>query len=354
MTVGEIELMKARTSEKALATHPKDLMSLQPDALREGFKQVTALVTGGFGFVGFNLCLDLQARGYNIVTVDNRLTESPLKVSWSKDWQHYHRSILNSTLEDCIKDVDVVFHLAVVSLPETFERPDYSLEVATHGTFRVLEAVHKAGAFFVYVSSSEVYGDGSVPMAETQNFRPTTLYGAGKAAGELITESYAKMNHLRDRYLIIRPTNCYGPHAREDKHATIITKLLRSMIFNQEMTVYGDGKQTRDFMHVSDTVDGIITAYENREKLALHPTVNLCTGKETSLNKLIELCWDAVKAEDREPMGQIVYAEQPRKGDVRRMWLDPWYTHRVLGWKSKIALKEGLRDYVKWLVEKHE
>jgi len=321
----------------------------------------TALVTGGLGFVGLNLCSELHRRGYNVKTVDNRLdlpnSFTPKGITTANHtipWEHSHRSILNCLPISMLQDVDVVFHLAVVSLPETFEKPDYGLEVSVHGTLRVLRVAHEAGAFFVYVSSSEVYGDGSVPMAEGQCPRPTTMYGVGKTAGEYVVEAYAKMNHLRDRYLIIRPTNCYGPYAREDKHATIITKLLRSLIFNEVMSIYGDGKQTRDFMHVSDTVDGIITAYENREKLALHPTVNICTGKETSLNKLVELCWDAVNEEGVDPMGQIHYEEETRKGDVRRMWLDPWYAREMLGWKSKIALKEGLRDYTRWLVKEHE
>lgn len=309
----------------------------------------TALVTGGLGFVGTNLSNELFTRGYKVIAVDNRFT--PGGYGENRVW----RNILDDdTLTELMVDVDVVFHLAVVCLPETFLKPDYGLEVSVHGTLRTLRACHKTKTFFVYISSSEVYGDGGVPMAETQPFRPTTLYGAGKAAGEMVTEAYAKTHNLRDRILIIRPTNCYGPHAREDKHATIITKLLRSMIFNEAMTIYGDGKQTRDFMHVSDTVDGIITAYENREKLVLHPTVNICTGNETNLEQLIKLCWQAVHEENIDPMGEITYDKKPRKGDVRRMWLSPWYAQQMLGWKSKIGLAEGLRDYVRWLVKEHE
>ena len=314
----------------------------------------TALVTGGAGFVGTNLCLELKKRGYHVKCLDNNYKDR-LPFMEKSDIEIHHKDVLDGWLQiyKAAKDSDVVIHLAVMCLPLTFKYPQQSMMVAVHGTYNVLKAAHKAGAFFVYVSSSEVYGSYTTPMSEALPLKPSTLYGAGKAAGELVTEAYAKLHNLRDKYLIVRPFNCYGPYAREDKYATVITNFLKALIHGGQVNVYGDGLQTRDFMHVSDTVDGLIVAYEGREKLTLHPIVNLCTGKETSLNKLWDLCVDVVESELDSPAKSYLRAfGRVRQGDIRRMWGSPWYAEHMLGWKYKIDLEEGLRDYVKWLVEK--
>jgi len=311
----------------------------------------TALVTGGLGFVGMNLCSELARRGYNVRVLDNNHMDRLLNVKKQGEWEVWYADVLDTPqIRKAAEGCDVVFHLAVVSLPETFVNTKISLETAVLGTYRAFQAAAEAGAFFVYVSSSEVYGDGDVPMSEAQCPKPTTMYGAGKAAGELVTQAYAKLHNIRSQYLIIRPFNCYGPYAREDKHATIITKMLKAILLDREVTIYGDGKQTRDFMHVEDTVDGIITAYERRDKLMLHPIVNICTGRETSLNKLWKICQEAAEAEGFKPRGKLVYSDA-RPGDIRRMWGNPWYAKSMLGWQYKIELKEGLRDYLRWMFE---
>lgn len=314
----------------------------------------TAMVTGGAGFVGTNLCLELKKRGYNVRCFDNNYKDR-LPLMEKEGIEIFHQDVLDyPRLRSAAADCDVVFHLAVMCLPFTFKEPKYSLDVAVQGTHNAFKAAHKAGAFFVYCSSSEIYGDGKVPMAETQCPRPTTLYGAGKAAGELVTEAYAKLHNLRDRYLIVRPFNCYGPYAREDKYATVITNFLKVLIHGGQVNVLGDGTQTRDFMHVSDTVDGMISIYEGREKFALHEIVNICTGKETSLNKLWDLCVNSASGEVPLIHSYLRAFGEPRKGDVRRMWGSPWYAENMLGWKHKINLEQGLRDYVKWMVKKDE
>lgn len=312
----------------------------------------TALITGGAGFVGTNLCLELKRRGFTVVCLDNNHMErEPLFDSEGIEFLYW--DVLDAErMKAACRDIDVVFHLATMCLPYSLEKdPRYTLKVSAEGTLNVFEACHSPGnnAFFVYVSSSQVYGRGHVPMEEGQAISPTTIYGAAKAAGELVTLAHGQQHSLP--YLIVRPFNCYGPYAREDAYATIVTKMLRAFIHGDEVQVYGDGKQSRDFTYISNTVDGIVTAYERRDKLKLFPTVNVCSGRETGLDELWILCRQAssLGAED----ARLVYGP-PRPGDITRMLGSTWYCKNMTGWQAQVSLEEGLAKYAKWLSEKHE
>lgn len=309
-----------------------------------------ALVTGGLGFIGTNLSRELTKRGYVVRVLDYNQD----RVLWAEqqgDWEVWYTNILNGDLKKAVDGVDVVFNLATICLQESLKNPELCIETAVQGNMRVLKATHQAQAFFVHISSSEVYGDTKTPIFEESPLKPTTIYGAAKAAGELITEAYCRLHHLRDKYIIVRPFNSYGPESREDENAQIITNFLRNMILGKDCLIHGSGYQTRDFMYVSDTVDGIITAYEKHDKLALYPIVNICTGKETSMNGLYQMCANVCGSEGVNVRGILLYDDE-RPGDIRKMVGDPWYAKESIKWKYKVSLDEGLRKYLHWLKER--
>jgi UDP-glucose 4-epimerase len=314
----------------------------------------TACVIGGAGFVGMNLCQELFKRGYTVRSLDNNYLDR-LQKQTDLGIETFHSDILDGWLGiyKAVEEADVVFHLAIICLPQTFKEPHYSLEVATKGLYNSLRAAREAGAFFVYCSSSEVYGSllpAQFEFYETDPYRPTTIYGAAKASGELITQAYAYLHSLRDKYLIVRPFNCYGPWSREDIFATVVTNFVKNLLEHKPCVIHGDGEQVRDWMYVADTVDGMIHAYENRERLALQPIINICTGHPTTVNDLFELCCYA--ADVAPPPGSLQY-DDDRHGDVRGMIGSTWYAENMLNWKAKTSLPDGLKQYVEWMRQTH-
>jgi UDP-glucose 4-epimerase len=312
-----------------------------------------ASVVGGAGFIGSNLCAELKKRGYDVVSIDNNYIDR-LCEQTRQDIEAHHLDILGSweELYQAIEGSDVVYHLAVVCLPETFEKPHYSLDVATKGTLNVIKAAHEAKAFFIYCSSSEVYGElpsKQFEFTETDSFRPTTIYGAAKAAGELVTKAYVNLHYLRDGYLILRPFNCYGPGSREDKYATVVTNFVKNLLEEKPCIIHGDGSQQRDWMYVADTVDAMIYAYEHNFRLALQPEMNICTGHATSINDLFSMVCRAIGV--NPPPGSLQYDEE-RQGDAQRIVGGTWYAATQLGWRASVPLNTGLKLYVKWMREK--
>lgn len=171
----------------------------------------TALVTGGMGFLGTNLCLELKKRGYDVIAYDTNLWDR-LSLFEKNGIEVRHKDVLDlPPLLAAAKGVDVVFHLATMCLPFSFKEPHYTLDVATKGTLNAFYAAHKNNAFFVYCSSSEVYGEALPPHSDIcSRLMPTTIYGAAKLAGEYVTEAYARIHNCRDKYVIVRPFNCYS------------------------------------------------------------------------------------------------------------------------------------------------
>ncbi|MFQ6064271.1 MAG: NAD-dependent epimerase/dehydratase family protein [Candidatus Bathyarchaeia archaeon] len=303
------------------------------------------LVTGGAGFIGTHLCKALNERGYEVVALDNNYANRKELLS-KLDIEVIHGDVLNpKSYPD--RWFDAVFHLAVVCLGQCMEMPFYGWKVNTEGTLHVCRWAEKTDTFMIYVSSSEAYGHTKVPMHEDQHLRPTTLYGASKATGELITRTFF-YNKTPLSYLIIRPFNTYGPYAREDKYAMAPTAFIRDLLAGREPVIYGLGQQTRDWTYIDDTVRGLIECYEHRKELALTPIVNICSGKETSINQLLRMI--------QKVTGSTAHPEirHARKGDIHRMWGDPTRAKILMGFEPTISLKEGFEKYVKWWKRTHE
>jgi UDP-glucose 4-epimerase len=245
------------------------------------------LVTGGAGFVGTNLTLSLLEHGYDVKIFDDLSTG--LKQNIPKDAEFINASLLNtSKLNTAIKDCDVVVHLgARGSVPRSIKDPIATHDVNSSGTLNVLEAARSSGSHYIFSSSSSVYGSNkTLPKSEDMVLRPLTPYAASKMSGEALSLAYAKSYELP--VSTFRFFNIFGPWQRPDhEYAAVLPKWIYKCINGDEIEIFGDGLQTRDFTYVGTVVNVILSCIS---KKILHPEpVNLAYGNNISLSHVLEL-----------------------------------------------------------------
>ena len=272
------------------------------------------LVTGGAGFVGTNLTLSLLEHGYEVKIFDDLSTG--LKQNIPKGAEFINASLLNtSKLNTAIKDCDVVVHLgARGSVPRSIKDPIATHDVNSSGTLNVLEAARSSGSHYIFSSSSSVYGSNmTLPKSEDMVLRPLTPYAASKMSGEALSLAYAKSYELP--VSTFRFFNIFGPWQRPDhEYAAVLPKWISKCIKGDEIEIFGDGLQTRDFTYVGTVVNIILSCIS---KKILHPEpVNLAYGNNISLNQVLELM------KLNFPTLKVKYLP-PRKGDVLHSKNDP-------------------------------
>lgn len=303
------------------------------------------LVTGGAGFIGSELVHQLAADGYHVVVVDNLVNGrrenladlSPASVKLAIG------DIRDAGLmRECLRSVSTVFHLACLGVRQSIHAPLENHAVNATATLDLLSLARGAGVErFVYVSSSEVYGTArTVPMTEDHPTYPKTVYGASKLAGECYTRAFFDTYGLPT--VVIRPFNAYGPRCHhEGDSGEVIPKFLLRCLAGLPMVIFGDGKQTRDFTFVSDTARGIRTV--GFSAAAIGQTINLGYGAEITIEELA--------GEIRRVTGcaeaPVVY-DQPRPGDVLRLYADAGKARSLCGFSTAIPLREGLEKLKQW------
>jgi UDP-glucose 4-epimerase len=272
------------------------------------------LVTGGAGFVGTNLTLSLLDHGYDVKIFDDLSTG--LKQNIPKDAELINASILDtSNLNNAIKDCEVVVHLgARGSVPRSIKDPIATHDVNSTGTLNVLEAARNSGSHYIFSSSSSVYGSNmTLPKNEDMVLRPLTPYAASKMSGEALSLAYAKSYELP--VSTFRFFNIFGPWQRPDhEYAAVLPKWISKCLKGDEIEIFGDGLQTRDFTYVGTVVNIILSCIS---KKILHPEpVNLAYGNSISLSQVLELM------RLNFPNLKVKYLP-PRKGDVLHSKNDP-------------------------------
>jgi UDP-glucose 4-epimerase len=272
------------------------------------------LVTGGAGFVGTNLTLSLLDHGYDVKIFDDLSTG--LEQNIPKDAEFINASILDtSKLKTAIKACDVVVHLgARGSVPRSIKDPIATHDVNSSGTLNVLEAARSSSSHFIFSSSSSVYGSNmTLPKSEDMVLRPLTPYAASKMSGEALSLAYAKSYELP--VSTFRFFNIFGPWQRPDhEYAAVLPKWISKCLKGDEIEVFGDGLQTRDFTYVGTVVNIILSCIS---KKILHPEpVNLAYGNNISLSQVLEL----MRLDF--PNLKVKYLP-PRKGDVLHSKNDP-------------------------------
>lgn len=311
-------------------------------------KGKNVLVTGGAGFIGSHLCDGLLARGaQKVVCVDNFFLgkmenlEEALKydnfVLYRDDARNF--GVLQAIMEK--EEIEVVFNMATIALNYSFFNPFDAYMVNVEIANTLLELL-KVGAYktLIHTSSSEAYGTAQYsPMDENHPTDPTTPYAAGKAAADLMVHSFYKVLGLD--ISIVRPFNNYGPRQNaEGSLAAIIPATARRIKEGGMPMVEGDGEQTRDFIYVTDTVRGLIAAYEKEESRG--KIINLGSGKDISINALLQGICDYMNYTGE-------WEHRPaRTSDVRNLCADSKRAKELLGFEPEVDFKEGIKLTLDW------
>ncbi|HET9051683.1 MAG TPA: SDR family NAD(P)-dependent oxidoreductase, partial [Candidatus Dormibacteraeota bacterium] len=240
------------------------MTALEPRAV-EGLAGRRVLVTGGAGFIGSTLCHTLARSGADVTVYDNLATGSLDNLRDGAEVpppRFLHGDVRDrERLARVLGGVDVVYHLACLGVRHSIHSPHENLDVNARGTLTVLtQALEARPARVVHVSSSEVYGTArTVPMSEDHPTDPSTVYGAGKLAGECCARALHRCDGLD--VVVLRPFNAYGPGSHfEGDSGEVIPRFVVRALSGEPLVVFGDGTQTRDLSHVHDTAATIARA----------------------------------------------------------------------------------------------
>jgi UDP-glucose 4-epimerase len=306
-----------------------------------------ALVTGGAGLIGSHLVDQLLHVGAAEVVVIDNLSRGNL-VALREGMSSGRVSFIEGDIRDCallartFDDVDVLFHLAAIRLTQAAEEPRLALEVMADGTFNVLEAAVKARVKrVVAASSASIYGMADeFPISEKHHsYNNDTIYGAAKAFNEGILASFRSMYGLD--YVALRPFNVYGPRMdTRGAYTEVLVRWIDRVAHGQPPIIFGDGKQTMDWIYVEDVARAFLLAAASD---ASGEVFNVATGVETSLTALADALLTAMKVEMVVEYGpsRTVNAVPRRVADTRR-------ARQRLGFTAKVALSEGLEKLVTW------
>ena len=306
-----------------------------------------ALVTGGAGFLGSHLCDALLAEGYSVIAVDNLLTGRASNLNHLKTESRFEfRQLDICEPFDCGK-VDYVFHFASPASPVDYGIHGIpTLKVGSLGTFHALDMAKKYGAKYLISSTSECYGDPlEHPQKETywghvNPIGPRSVYDEAKRFSEAVTMAYLRYHKVDTR--IARIFNTYGPRMQIND-GRVIPNFMKQALRGEDLTVYGDGSQTRSFCYVSDEIEGLLRLAKSSE----HEPVNIGNPGEFTI---LECARRVLKISGSE--SKIRYKPLPQDDPKQRL-PDISKAKRLLSWEPKIDLESGLRlslDYFRQAV----
>lgn len=293
--------------------------------LQEFYKNRNVLVTGGAGFIGSHLCEQLVALGAHVRVLDNLSTSSGKNLDAIRENIEFIQGSVTDFVT-CVKateTIDTVFHLAaVVSVAESQKNPSLCLETNITGTQNIIEAARQTPARLaqtrrvILASSAAVYGNYDGVCEEQVTPNPVSTYGYSKLLGEELCQLYAKVYALET--VCLRYFNVYGPRQNPDAgNGGVLAVLNHKLAQNQPLVIFGDGNQTRDFIHVSQIVQANLQAGTLDKQHAYGNVFNIATGTSVSLNsKLHELLKQY--PDYKEP---ITYMPA-RSGDIMHSWAD--------------------------------
>lgn len=296
-----------------------------------------ALVTGGAGFLGSHLCDALLSEGYTVVAADNLLTGRLSNIEHLRNDSRFE--FLEQDVCDPIQcgTVDFVFHFASPASPVDYaEHGIATLRVGSYGTFQALETARRCQAKFMMASTSECYGD-PLEHPQTESYwghvnpiGPRSVYDEAKRFSEAVTAAYRRYHKVDTR--ILRIFNTYGPRM-QIRDGRVIPTFMWQALQGKDLSVYGDGSQTRSFCYVSDEIDGIVRLARSSE----HDPVNIGNPTEFTIlecaRKVIEVTGSASKIQF-EPLPQD--DPKQRRPDISK-------ARRLLDWEPKVDLETGLK-----------
>jgi dTDP-glucose 4,6-dehydratase len=300
-----------------------------------------AVVTGGAGFLGANLCRSLLEKGYDVVAVDDLSSGS---VDHVADLGDGFELIVHDVVEGIPVEgpVDAVLHFAsAASPPQYLARPLETLAVGSTGTQHALDLARTTGARFLLASTSEIYGDPTEhPQTESywgnvNSVGPRSVYDEAKRFGEALATAYHHVYGVDTK--IARIFNTYGPLLEPDD-GRVISNFLAQALDGRKLTVYGDGTQTRSFCYVEDEVAGLLALLESDW---VGP-MNIGNPEEHTVLEVASLVLEITGSSS-----EIVHEPLPPTDPVRRC-PDITLAKRELGWEPRIPLREGLARTLEW------
>ena len=304
----------------------------------------TAIVTGGAGFIGSHLVDRLLADGHRVIVVDDLSTGIRERVAPEAELEELDIVDFEGlqTLARAAKPKRI-FHLgaqAVVTV--SVADPWRDCDVNVKGTLNVLQIAREHAAPVVFSSTGgALYGDGApMPTPETQPPAPLAPYGASKWAGEAYLRTWAAASG--QPHAVCRLGNVYGPRQSPHGEAGVVAIISHRLWSGRPATLYGDGKPTRDYVHVSDVVEGLMRAS------GVLGVFNLATGREVPVQEIFELLRNESGVESEPELVPL------RDGELERSCIDPSKAQAELGWKAEVPLERGVPETYRALVSGFE
>lgn len=301
------------------------------------------LLTGAAGFLGSHLTDRLLDDGHEVIGMDNRVSGQTENLDDA--FEHDRFSFYDHDVTDFIHvsgELDAVLHLASLASPVFYrDHPIKTLKVGALGTHKTLGLAKEKGATYLFTSTSEVYGDPEVnPQPEDYRgnvdpYGPRSCYDESKRYGESLVRAYRDKHGLDVR--VARIFNTYGPRMRLDD-GRVIPNFMKQALTGKDLTVYGDGKQTRSFCYADDMIEGLVALLESD----VENPVNIGNPDERTINELAEVVLEVTGSESGITHGDL----PPQDPQVRRP--DISKARSKLGWEPDVGLREGLQESVEY------
>ena len=299
------------------------------------------LVTGGAGFIGSHLCDRLIEAGNDVICVDNLFTGSKDNIRHLID-NPYFEFIRHDVITPIYVECDQIYNLACPASPIQYQRdPIYTTKTSIYGAFNALGLAKRTGARILQSSTSEVYGDPEIsPQIETYRGRVNTIgpracYDEGKRVAETLFFDYHRQHGVDIK--VMRIFNTYGPRM-DVGDGRVVSNFIIQALKNEDITIYGDGSQTRSFCYVDDLVEGMIRMMNSRE--GFPGPVNVGNPGEYTILELAEL---VIRLTDSK--SKIIFCELP-EDDPRQRKPDITLAEKELNWRPTTNLEEGLKKTI--------
>lgn len=301
-----------------------------------------ALVTGGAGFIGSNLVGRLTREGWEVVVLDDLSSGYRANLRPFPDVDLVVGDIRNErSVDTAAEGCDVIFHLAgSVGNKRAIDHPVTDAEINVIGTIRILEVARRRGIRKVVLASSAgIFGEAvTIPVRENHPVEPDSPYGATKLAAEKLGLAYARLFDME--VVALRYFNVYGINQRYDQYGNVIPIFAHQILRGLPVTIFGDGHQTRDFVHVSDVVEANYLAAATSN---VWGAFNIGSGIPTSINRLVALMEEVYG----QPVTRHYGPERP--GDVRSSVADISKASEIFLYSPKMSLDSGLDEYMQWV-----
>lgn len=305
------------------------------------------LVTGGAGFIGSHLCSRLINEGHNVICLDNLFTGSIDNIKHLLDNEHF-KFIEHDIIESFDTEIEQIYNFASPASPPLYQYdPIKTTKTSVIGVINLLELAQKYNAKFLQASTSEIYGNPLMhPQVESYwgNVNPIgvrSCYDEGKRCAETLITDYHRQRGIETR--IVRIFNTYGPNMNPND-GRVISNFIVQALNDKDITIYGDGSQTRSFCYVSDLVDGIIKMMNNTEYFT--GPVNLGNSDERTILDLAKLI---IKMTDSK--SKIVYKPLPEDDPTQRK-PDITLAKEKLGWEPNVDIINGINKTIEYFKDR--